>query len=79
MFRILILYSMVLIILQMLRMDVFEIQKLFENFSCLWEFIMIVCIDFFWEVFSYYIRFFDERLEVYEYIGRLNKVIYGLK
>lgn len=62
----------------MLRMDVFEIYKLFENFSCLWEFMMI-CIELFWEVFSYYIKFFDERLEVYEYIGRLNKVIYGLK
>lgn len=63
----------------MLRMDVPETQKSFENFSRLWELIMIVCTELFREVLSYYIRPSDERLEAHEHIGRLNKVLYGLQ
>lgn len=54
---------MVFIILQMLRMNVPEPQKSFENFSRLWELIMIVCTDLFREILSFHIRPSDERLE----------------
>lgn len=62
----------------MLRMDVPETHKSFENFSRLWE-LMMICTELFREVLSYYIKPSDERLEAHEHIGRLNKVIYGLK
>lgn len=79
MFRILILYSMVYIILQMLRMNVPESQKSFENFSRLWELIMIVCTDLFREILSFHIRPSDERLEADKHKGKLKKVLNGLQ
>lgn len=36
---------------------------------------MIVCIDLFWEVFSYYIKFFDLRLEVDKYRRKLEMIL----